>query len=409
MPYKPILDNNAFRNRSFRLFMFSQGVSNLGDVFQLIAATSLLVKITGSGLSAAYGLICGPVLYLLLSAFAGYISDAKQEKTLLVIIDLLRGLVVLLFMSKNGITETYILITALSALDVFYNPPRKKFLAGMLRNNQLISGNSLLNGLSGGMFIIGPALAGLVIGYYGTNIAFLFNSLSFFISALTIVLIEYKTKRLPIKKRRISPSSVISSLKEGAAYSLDNYELRSIIFTGTIICSTTTAVNITFYPFAFDILKISSMEWGIMMSIFYGASMLAMPVSLLLKFSLNTFIRCVIPALLLVFSIIWFQYGSINKLSTILLLQLAEGTLLAYINIMFTSSIQSKSEKEILGRVIGISDFINNLGKLLGIICTYALLEITQVYNVFRFCSAIVLLYALYTVISCKRWGLREI
>jgi hypothetical protein len=360
-------------------------------------------------LSAAYGLICGPVLYLLLSAFAGYISDAKNEKTLLVFIDLLRGFVVLLFISKTRISEVYILVTVLSALDVFYNPPRRKFLAGILKNNQLISGNSLLNGLSGGMFIFGPALAGIVIGYYGTNIAFLFNSLSFFISALTIVLIEYKTKKLPIKKRRVSSGAVISSLKEGAAYSMDSYALRSIILIGTIICFTTTAINISFYPFAFDILKISSMEWGLMMSIFYGASMLAMPVSLLLKFSLNTFFKVVIPALLLIISLIWFQYGNINKLSRILLLQLAEGTILAYTNIMLTSFLQSKSQKEILGRVIGINDLVNNLGKLLGIICTYALLGITGIYNVFKFCSAVVLLYALYTILTCNSNILKEI
>ena len=408
MDYRLIDNKVIYKNRNFLIFLLSQVISSFGDAFQLIAAVSLLRRITGSGLSAAFGLVCTPVLSILLSALAGYISDIKNEKILLVMIDFLRGLTVVLFISRVNVVEIYVLVTVLSILDILYNPPRRKFLTRILEKSQLIAANSLLNGLSGGMFIIGPILAGFIIINFGTNTAFLVNGISFFISTILISGIEFEKDRSgSLCKTKIPAGNSIGSLYRGIAYCINTYELRKIILIGTVICFCTTSVNIAFYPFAFDFLKITDNTWGLMMSIFYGASLIAMPITLLVKIKAEIFYKIFIPFLLLIISAIWFSYGNTNGIIYIMCLQLLEGTIFTFINIILTSHLQTRSNKEYLGRVIGINDFTSNFGKIIGILCTYSLLTVTRPGNVFIFCSVVIAAYAFFTLVTVSRKRLR--
>lgn len=399
---------DILKNKRFILFLLSQGISNFGDAFQLIAAVSLLRRVTGSGLSAAFGLVCTPMLSILLSPLVGYISDIKSERFLLVLTDLLRGLVVILFISRESIFQIYLLIILLSTLDILYNPPRRKLLPLILEKGQLISANSLLNGISGAMFIAGPILAGSVILIFGTDIAFIINSASFFISALLIADIRpEKEKGKGSYKEVITEGNTLDSLYRGITYCINTYAIRKIIFIGTVICFCTTSVNIAFYPFAFDILKITDKTWGFMMSIFYGASLLAMPLTLLVKIKSGTFYKIFIPVSLILISLIWFLYGNTYRLNFIMILQLVEGTIFAFINIVMTSHLQTRSNKELLGRVVGVNDFINNTGKILGIGFTCLILTIAEPGCIFVLCSVIISVYAVYVLLTFSRKKLK--
>jgi hypothetical protein len=269
----------------------------------------------------------------------------------------------------------------------------------ILKNSQLMAGNSLLSGLTGGVFVAAPILASITISNYGTDIAFFINSVSFFISAFFITIIKYKMIK-PDFASKMPNQYAAYSLLEGIGYCMNSYALRKIIFIGTMICFATTSVNIAFYPFAFNALKISNKTWGVMMSIFYGANLLAMPISIMCCFKIKTYFKIIIPLLLAAISAIWFTYGSTNKIGLILFLQLMEGTMLSYLNIILISHIQIKSKTDVLGRVIGINDFINNLGKVIGVGCTYTLIRIMSPAAVFQFCAIITSACAVFTLIS---------
>lgn len=133
-----------------------------------------------------------------------------------------------------------------------------------------------------------------------------------------------------------------------------------------------------------------------MLSIFYGANVIAMFITLLVDFRIHTFYKVVIPFLLSAISIVWLSYGTTNEMKYICLLQLVEGTVLSFLNIVLTTHLQITSKKDILGRVIGINDFINNFGKFLGIVFTYSLLTFTTPNFVFLLCAFILFAYAIY-------------
>ncbi|HOJ11625.1 MAG TPA: hypothetical protein PK733_13670, partial [Clostridiales bacterium] len=187
----------TLRKGRFVLFLLSQAFSGLGDTFKFIAITSLLVNITGSGLSAGLSLAFSIVPGILFSLFAGAIGDLLPAKFLLVVIELIRSIIGLLFINNRNLAHVYILITLLSSLDAFYNPPLRKTLVNLSseKNNQsgekdVLPGNSLLSGTFAVTSILGSLGAGIVVSKWSVRIALLLNCYFHLVAAVLLIFLR---------------------------------------------------------------------------------------------------------------------------------------------------------------------------------------------------------------------------
>lgn len=405
MPWKMnVLPRNALTNRSFLLFFLSQVSSGLGDTFQLIAATSLLVKITGSGLAAGFGMICAPMPSIILSLFAGSLGDRLNEKFVLMTLDVLRAFVAIFFVFAHDILAVYILLLLLSSLDALYYPSRNKMLTGTLESKNLMVGNSVLSGGYGFVYLIGPTLAGIIVGVFDVDVAFYINGLSFILSALLISNIQVRNHKGNTYTGRLRKQrSLIKDTREGIEYCRNIPALRSILLTAAVISLGTISVNVAFYPFAFDTLGVSSKGWGIMLSVLYGTSLLAMLISMGISKKGLRHPLFVVTLLLLGVSFIWLSYGVIDSLTEVLLLQIMEGTLLALCNIFINTQIQLSANKGFLARVMGINDIVCNSGKLLGAGCTYMVLRFFSTRYVFMMSAFILFTFCVLRLLRMKK------
>ena len=59
-------------------------------------------------------------------------------------------------------------------LDVLYSPSRNKTLTAVLGREELLRGNSLLNGGYGAVSLVMPALTGVLLGAFGISFIFLY-------------------------------------------------------------------------------------------------------------------------------------------------------------------------------------------------------------------------------------------
>jgi MFS family permease len=314
MPDKNNHLKNLLKKKSFMLFLTGQGVSNFGDAFQFIATTVLLVELTGSGLSAVLGIICSQVPSLFLSPFAGYLGDRFNEKNLCIAMDLLRGFVVIMFVGNYNTVQVYTLMLLLSMTDIVYGPARKKIIVNIIKEKELLMGNSLLMGISGFAYMIGPLLASILIGIWGPDIAFFINSLSFLFSALTILFVRMGassgfTGSYSVRK---TLSSIMLDIKDGFKYYKGVREIREFVMLGVIMGTAASSVNIAFFPYAFDTLRVTDAGWGLMMSIFYGTNLLAMFISIILNKRIAGGMKSFIYVSMLIASIIWFYYGMVK-------------------------------------------------------------------------------------------------
>ena len=387
--------SKILNNKNYIKFAAGSIVSGFGDVFQFIAVTTLLVRITGTGLSAGFIVLCTPIASLLFSAIAGIIGDRVNQKKTVILFDLMKGLTAFVFILCHDTNTIYLLMVILASLEVLYTPPHKKLMIGILGKNDIIKGNSLLNVLAGFVFAAGPVLAGFIIFYYGVKICFIFNGLSFLFSAAVTVLIGNEANIPTSHSSYRVKNSFILDLITGLKHIYNNVPLKKIITVTTVVCFTGTAINTAFYPYAFDILRVTERGWGFMMSLFYGTNIAALlvPVFKERKNIDASIILITVP--LFVLSTVWFGYGVFKGMGAVLLLQIFEGTAACLFWVYAGSLIQILPAKAYTARIIGINELINNLGKLAGICFAYVILYVLSIKYIFLISSAVIFLFTL--------------
>ncbi|KNF07716.1 major facilitator transporter [Gottschalkia purinilytica] len=391
------------KNKSLMFFLTSQTVSNLGDAFHFIAIAALLIKLTGSGTSASFIVICTPISSFFLSSFAGSLGDRFNEKYLLAFIDLLRGLTALLFISNQNVLTIYILMLTLSSFEILYNPPQKKIITSLLDQRDVMIGNSILTGIKGIIFIIGPIIAGIIIDIWGLNTIFMINSLSYFLSTIILFLTRTKSHKSNIINKKIGTKpSIYKDIRSGFKYFKSKISIKELVLINTIASLAIASVNITFYSFAFDTLKVTSRNWGFMMSVFYGTNFVAMVVSIYFDKIIHKLNLLFAYMILITVSIVWLFYSLSNNLSTVILLQFIEGLVISLLTIFINTKLQIITKKEFVARIMGINDIFNNIGKLIGIGYTYAILQFRSSRFIFVLNFFILIFYVVYKSFTSK-------
>lgn len=378
-------------SRSFLLFLFGQGLSNLGDSFRFIAVTVLLYKLTGSGVAAALGLLFSIIPSLVLSPFAGAAGDILEEKYLLAGIDMIRAAAVLLFLFRSDLAGIYLILVLLSALDTIYSPSRKKFILRLAGKNGVIGANSLLTGISGAAFLTGPLIAGFLTDAYGPSPAILANSAACIMSAAATLL----TRPKAWPRCKSAGYNLIHEITAGFVYCKSNRKVREIIAALIVTGFCAIAVNMSFYPFAFDTLAVTAKGWSLMITVYYGTNLVALPVIRFLSRSgeKRPDFRLFYAGLFLT-GFIWLAYTFINSFIFVILLQFIEGTVLAVCGILLSSRMQMVSDNVFLARVAGVGDILSGGAKLCAMCCTLLIMQASSFRLVFLINAVLLLLFS---------------
>jgi MFS family permease len=199
-------------NVNFRYLWLGQLVSLMGDWFNLIASAALIAKLTGSGLAVGGLFVVRMLAQFVMGPIGGMLADRYNRKTLLIVSDILRAMVVPGFLIVDGPGEVWILyvLTAIQlGLSGIFNPTKDAILPDVTKPKELGTANALNSTTWSTMLALGAALGGLVAGEWGLRPAFIIDSLSFLLSAVLINRIRY-VSTLPPRQ----PLNVAAVLKE---------------------------------------------------------------------------------------------------------------------------------------------------------------------------------------------------
>lgn len=181
-------------NRNFRFLWTGQVVSLLGDWFNLIASAALISHLTRSGLAVGSLFVIRMLAPFLVSPLAGVMADRYNRKTLLIVADILRGIVVLGFLLVQTPEQVWLLyaLTAVQlAFSGFFFPARNAIIPNIVSRSELGAANAISTTTWSVMLSLGAAIGGLVAGQWGIYPAFVVDSLSFFLSAYFISHVQY--------------------------------------------------------------------------------------------------------------------------------------------------------------------------------------------------------------------------
>lgn len=176
-------------NRNLGLLLSGQLVSQIGDKFYMLALAIRVLETTESTAMMGGVLFCSFFPTFLMGFFAGAVVDKYDRKTIIVVSDFLRGLVVttvagLYYLDFLNIYAIFISQILLSVCAAFFNPAVPAVIPQIIDKSLLARANSMTSFVRGFSSIAGPALGGLAVATLGYTAVFAFNALSFIISAV---------------------------------------------------------------------------------------------------------------------------------------------------------------------------------------------------------------------------------
>ena len=183
--YRAVLQNGHLAK-----LLAGEFVSSIGDWLYLVAL--LIVVYQQSEDPVLLGVIgAARVLpYVIFSVPAGFAADRFDRRMILLITDVARGVIMVGLAALVWFEGPLLAIVGLSigatCFSSFFGPAIGSYLPALTRDeSELGPANSLWATLDNLAFIIGPAVAGLLIALSGLTLAFLLNAISFtFVAAV---------------------------------------------------------------------------------------------------------------------------------------------------------------------------------------------------------------------------------
>ena len=190
----------ALRHRNFKLFFFGQSISVIGTWMTRLATTWLVYHLTHSALLLGVVSFAGQIVSFVLGPFAGVWVERLNRRKLLV---WTQAAAAVQSLAMAALTLAHVInlweIIALTALQGMINafdmPARQSFLVQMVDDrNDLSNAIAINSSMANGARLVGPAIAGLVVGAFGEGWCFLIDGVSYFAKTLALATLTVLTE-----------------------------------------------------------------------------------------------------------------------------------------------------------------------------------------------------------------------
>ena len=257
----------TLRYRNFRLFFAGQGISLVGTWMQAIAMGWLIYRLTNSPLLLGVVGFASQIPSFVLTPFAGVIADRMNRHRILIFTQTLSMiqafiLAALTLTGKVAAWHVIVLGAFLGCVNSLDIPARQSFIVEMVEKKENLGNAIALNSL---MFnaarLIGPSIAGLLIGFVGEGVCFLINGLSFIAVIASLLAMNVKERKI-----KSDDSNVLENLREGFSYAFGFVPIRLILFLLGVISLMGMSYTVLMPVFARDILKGGPWTLGFLMA-----------------------------------------------------------------------------------------------------------------------------------------------
>ena len=209
-------------NRNFRLLWLGQVVSQMGDWFDTIAVYTIALQLTGSSRSVALIMVARFLPSVVMGPLSGVVADRFSRRSIMITSDILRAIVVLGFLfirRPDQMWLVYVLTVLQLAFSAFFEPAKTAAIPSIVSARELLPANAISSVTWSVMLTLGAAIGGFVTGWFGTNAAFVLDSLTFVASAFLIMGVRLP-KRPPRPKSKLTVGKAlgITDTIEGARY-----------------------------------------------------------------------------------------------------------------------------------------------------------------------------------------------
>lgn len=269
----------SLRHRNFRVFYVGQLLSLTGGWMQTTAQGWLVLDLTDSELLLGVVTAVASLPTLLFGLYAGAVADRSDKRRIILWADvalLVLALLMAVLTDTGHVTFPAVLAIAfgMGTAGAFEIPTRQSFFAELVGQRDLANAIALNSSAFNATRIVGPAVAGWVIGVAGVAACFYANALSF-----VAVIVGLMMMRLPPFRPPARTGSTLETIREGLAYIRSDRMVRTLVWLLAALSVTAFPFVMLLPVFARDVLRVGAPGLGWMLSA-TGAGALAAGVTL---------------------------------------------------------------------------------------------------------------------------------
>jgi len=273
VPGHPVGQRQAIRDllgqRDFALLWTGQLLSQIGDQCLLIAAMTLITDLSSSPLALLIPAVSVAMPQVLFGLLGGVVADRWSRKWVMIASDLIRAVLVLgvlLVQTSSQLWVLYLAAFGLAMVGTFFYPARNATIPNLVPGGLLLAANGLIQGSYIIALTLGPAVAGIIVELWDLRSAIFFDSGTFLVSAVTIMLIRIPPLRNGVQVG-VAQTGVWHDMKAGLVFIRRSRPLSRALYVTGVATLGIGAVVLLAIPHLKAQLDAGGLEYGLAMSV----------------------------------------------------------------------------------------------------------------------------------------------
>ncbi len=246
--------------------MTGQSISLIGTWIQRVALPWLVYDLTNSPFLLGFVGFAALVPVFIITPFAGVLIERWNRYRIMIITQILSMiqafiLAGLVFSGQIQVWHIIALSLLLGCINAFDSPARQSFMVEMVERKENLGNAIALNSMMvNGARLIGPSIAGMLIGFAGESLCFLVNGMSYFVVIISLLMMKIVPRSVEPKRKYL-----FTDLKEGFRYTFSFIPIKSILLLLALASLTAMPYTVLMPVFVKEILHGSSHTFGFLM------------------------------------------------------------------------------------------------------------------------------------------------
>jgi len=290
----------------------------------------------------------------------------------------------------------------LSAFASIFDASTAAMLPEIIEKKNLLKGNSILGSINSATYIIGPIAGAALFGFFGIRIVLFINGISFIISAISEIFIEYSPQE---KSQKLTVQKTKKDIMEGFNFLVKAKGILPLIYFAAVANFFGVASITVIMPYIFvEGLGFSDNQFGVlqasvMIGIFVGNILLSFLSEKLNKKKIILYGLTAQASLFLVIGIFFYPWsirifgmGSFSLFAIFLILLIMFGVANAFMSTSINTNLQLMIPNKVRARVLSAYSFSMQVISPIGVFVAGFALEVMNYYNLFLICTLMIII-----------------
>lgn len=364
---------SVWRHRRWRWLVGSTVVSLFGDFLYWVALAVFLTSGSNPAVWLSASFIARLVPYVVLGPIGGAIADRVDRRTLLVSIDLSRGVLwlgiagLVIGDAARGVVVALLVVHA--TLGAVYMPARGSAIPQIVPEGDLAAANAAEEGLAQLAWFVGPAVGALLVTALDVGVVLVIDAATFFLSATMVAKLgplkpAARASDDDARAPRSLVSGVLRDVKAGATFVFGERGVRGLVVLGAAALVAFGAEQVLYVLVASERLDLGAEGVGYLLAAMGVGGVLAAPFSARAgnsanvgRWLLGSGALITLPMLIISLT----EHRAIVFTSAVV-----EGAAAVLFDVAMLTLLQRAVVESAMGRVFSVTDAIGALGQTVG-------------------------------------------